>query len=61
MSIFKKLVALFMLGLIIVMLVNPALTIYLGFKAFELVVIWLIANGICKLLTKKSISELLFG
>jgi hypothetical protein len=60
-NILKKAVALFLLALVIVMVVNPALTIYIGFKAFELAIIWLLVNGISKLLTKKGIIELLFG
>ena len=60
MDVLKKLIALFLIVIVIMMIANPALGLYISFKALELAIAWGLINGICKLVTGKKVLEL-FG
>ena len=55
----KKLAAIVLIVLLFVMVANPGLALYISFKVVGIVIAWALINGACKLITKKSILELL--
>ena len=55
----KKLAAVILIVLLFVMVANPALALYISFKVAGMLIAWAVLNGACKLITKKTIIELL--
>lgn len=55
-----KILGIGVLILVMVVLFSPAASIYLAVKMIEVLIGWLVANLICKIIFKRTLNEILF-